>query len=115
MDDLSDILTNTITIVRQKKSQNSIGGTYYDPTNETTIHLNEPCSIQSASPGDIAEFDRRNIKVSHKVYMQNNNGVKLGDIAQDGRYTPARLYSISFVEDMAGFGEIYGVFCQLIK
>lgn len=115
MDNLTDILINTITILRQKKTQNAIGGTTYDPTNSTTIHLNEPCSIQSASPGDILEFDRRNIKVSHKIYMQSNNGVKLGDIAQDNRFSTPRIYTISWIEDMAGFGQIYGIFCNLIK
>lgn len=107
------ILNVRCDIQRGRLVQGRIGGTKYTFDNPQIVASQVPFSIQSMKPSEVQMWSARNVTVSHKAYTTTNTNAALGDRIADTRYTPTRYYVVQFVEDMAGRGLMWGIFCNL--
>jgi len=70
-----------------------------------TVGNARPAWVQDASSDIVLAYARRDIKVTHRIYVQTNPGVKEGWRILFG----ARYFLIVGVSDMAGLNELYAI------
>lgn len=115
---LMDDLPHRCTIRKRVFARGPLG----DKTETTTVvSTNVPCWIQNANHGEIAEFERRAMKVTRKVYFQTDPGVRerheiIQTSADRGATTLTTqvamdVLSESLPDASAGMGILFKVMC----
>lgn len=114
--EMSPALFDTVTITRANKTQDAMGGTVYDfgTSNATTIVSGLAANLQNVSPREITDFARRGIKVSNKIFVSTEVATILGDRCTMGT-DPSTYYVVTFISDMAGAGQAFKIYVDLVK
>jgi hypothetical protein len=109
---LPDDLLIPCDIERASLKQDRLGGTRAESWDVLPGLAQVPMALQSLSPAEIERWAARGVTVSHKSYTEVPlaGRVMLGDRVKDVRYLPVRYYIVSWCEDLAGAGQMWGVF-----
>ncbi len=113
-----DPLNQLLSIERAATTQGGIGGTNYDWDNADIVVYQFLGSIQTAKPQFIEDWARRGVQITSKIYTKTDvSAARLGDRIQDPRYgdeygAGAVYYIVKYVEDLAGMGVNWGIWCE---
>lgn len=111
------ILTIPITFEAPSIGESEIGGTPADFDQPSLVIAGVLCAVQSANPKDIETWMQRGVKISHKIYTDDQRALKitLGMRAKDSRYNPPLYYVVVGKNDMGGMGELFGIWANLTQ
>lgn len=114
---LADEILYPVDFERAGQSDSEIGGTPADFSQPSLVLAGVQCAIQSANPHEIETWMQRGVKISHKLYTEDQRALQitLGMRAKDARFTPPLYYVVCGSNDMGGTGEIFGIWAQLTQ
>lgn len=112
---LLDNYPHTITHNRPAHTQGTYGG---DRTTDTAQATDVECWIQNATEAEITEFAKRDIRVTHKMYMapDDASGILPGDqfvVTAGPSFVGQTLNYRSHSDKTAGLGLAARVMCEV--
>lgn len=112
---LPDELPHTCSLARVSYTQTALGGD--TEVQAAAYAADEPCWLQPANSSEIREYQKRDQRVTHKLYFNRNPGFQLGDAltmgAASSQYAGEVLTIRDFKEATAGLGILWKVMCEL--
>jgi hypothetical protein len=116
--DMLEALPDTGTVYRPVKTQGAIGGTSYNvgtgSTGATVVASNIAVNIQNIKPTEIQTFARRGIKVSNRLFFNQDIGAKVGDFMPNPN-NAAQTFVFTFLSDMGGEHSAFQAYANLIQ
>ena len=108
---LLDRLPHTCTAKRRRRTSDGMGG--FTDTYPTTIFTDKACWRQRASDQEVNWYQARSENVTHRVFFNEDPGVDVDCVLEDGTYRYDVLSEAS-PDDSAGLGILYRVMVQRI-
>lgn len=108
---LIDELPHTGTHTRPQYTQDELGGTLQ---NQTTVSTGIECWVQNASQREVAEYQKKDQEISHKVFFDTKHDLRPGDelvITAGPSFVGLTLEHVAGPTDRsAGLGELFAAF-----